>query len=374
MKIPNQKSLFNIPDTVTYLNCAYMSPGLKKAADAGAAAILKRNEPWKYEVSDWFEPAVELKSLFASLIHANSRNIALIPSVSYGIAVAKQNIRLNGSREILVLDQQYPSNMYAWKELSLETGAKIVTVKREEGSDWTEAILHHITEKTGLVAIPNCHWTNGGLLDLKTIGAKTKATGSVLVIDASQSAGVYPVDMEIIKPDFFITAGYKWLLGPYGLAYLYADDKYLTDGRPIEYTWTSRSGSEDFTRLVDYTETFKDGAARFDAGATAAFINIPMAKEALIQILEWGVENIQETISGLTGKIAKSAVEHGYEISDSERAGHMIGIRLHENQIKETGKALSDNKVYISFRGTSMRIAPHLYNDEKDIERLFQFL
>jgi len=374
MKIPNQKSIFNIPGDVIYLNCAFMSPGLKSINEAGVSAVHKRNEPWTLKVKDWFEPAEELKTLFASIINTKKRNIALVPSVSYGIAVAKQNIHMDASQEIVVLDQQYPSNVYAWRELSKETGAKIITVTREENQNWTEAVLNNINERTGLVAIPNCHWTNGGLVDLKIISSKAKEVGSKLVIDASQSLGAYPLDIQEIKPDFLVTAGYKWLLGPYGLAYLYADEKYFENGKPIEYTWIGKSGSEDFTGLVDYKDSYKDGASRFDAGEYPAFINIPMAKAALTQILEWGVGNIQESLSVLTNRISLSARENGFTIADKNRVGHMIGILPGENKIKEIGKKLSENRIYISFRGASMRIAPHLNNDANDIDELFKYL
>jgi len=273
-----------------------------------------------------------------------------------------------------VLDQQYPSNMYAWIELSKETGARISTVKREEGQSWTDAVLHHINERTGLVTIPNCHWTNGGLLDLKIISKKTKDIGAKLVIDASQSVGAFPLDVREIKPDFLVTAGYKWLLGPYGLSYLYADEKYFEKGKPIEYSWIGKRGSKDFAALVDYTDLYQPRARRFDAGAYPAFINIPMAKAALKQILDWGVENIQETIADLTNKISLLAQKQGLTISDANRAGHMIGIKSTEDKIKEIATTLAGNQVYISIRGTNMRIAPHLYNDAVDIERLFNFL
>jgi len=374
MKIPTQKSLFTIPDNISYLNCAYMSPLLKGSADAGVNAIQQRNEPWTYKVKDWFEPAEDLKQLFAAIINANKQNIALIPSVSYGIAVAKNNIHLKTGQEIVLLDQQYPSNVYAWQELAKESGAKIMTVKKNVDQSWTDAILPVINKNTGLVAIPNCHWTNGGLLDLKIISAKVKDVNAKLVIDASQSAGVYPIDVQNIKPDFLVTAGYKWLLGPYGLSYLYADEKYFEDGKPIEYTWMGKKGSEDFAALVDYRDEYKPGAARFDAGQYPAFINIPMATAALKQILEWGIDNIQETLSELTSHIAALATQRGLKIADSNRIGHLIGINLEENRIREISTTLSVNNVYISFRGSSMRIAPYLYNQREDIENLFRLL
>ncbi len=155
---------------------------------------------------------------------------------------------------------------------------------------------------------------------------------------------------------------------------MYADEKYFAEGKPIEYTWLNKKGSEDFAKLVAYTDAYKPGARRFDAGGSSSFTNIPMAKAALTQILKWGVENIQETLSLLTNQIAIKAKEQGFETTNNNRVGHMIGIKLSENKAIEIGKKLTDNQIYISFRGVNMRIAPHVYNDYKDVDRLFQFL
>jgi len=349
-----------------------MSPLLKSANDAGIAAINQRNAPWTYSTKQWFEPAEELRSLFAKIIKSNVENIALIPSASYGIAVAKKNIHLKSSQNIIVLNQEYPSNFYAWRELSKETGATINIIKKEEGKTWAESILPMINDKTGLVAIPNCHWTDGGFVDLVEISKKARQTGAKLVIDASQSAGAYPLDINKIKPDFLITVGYKWLLGPYGLGYLYADDKYFNKGKPIEFSWLNKKGSEDFAKLIEYTDEFKPGAKRFDAGGYPSFIHIPMAIAALKQILEWGVENIQETLSLITKDIICIAKEHGIDIPASNSCvGHMIGIKV--NEAHALGKKLADNQIYISVRGTNLRIAPHLYNTIEDVKKLFNF-
>ena len=352
-----------------------MSPLMKEVEEAGVRAIGERRSPWTIGADRWFEPAEELRALFAGLIGAGKDHIALIPSVSYGIAIAKNNIRLSPSQKIIVLDQEYPSNMYAWRELSAESGAVIVTVKREGDESWTEAVLKAIDANTGLVAISNCHWTDGSLIQLERVSEKVKEVNARLVIDASQSLGAYPLDVARIQPDFLVTVGYKWLMGPYNLGYLYADPKYLQDGRPIEFSWMVKAGSDDFTRLVDYTEAYKPGARRFDAGEFASFIHIPMATAALAQIKAWGVEHIQATLSGLTDAIAVRAKEMGWEAARREdRVGHMIGLRFGGDAIDVIRKKLIESNIYISFRGSSMRIAPHLYNDAKDVERLFEAL
>ncbi|HVV04313.1 MAG TPA: aminotransferase class V-fold PLP-dependent enzyme [Puia sp.] len=371
MVIPNQKKLFSIPEGVTYMNCANMAPFLRTVEEAGIRAIEQRRHPWTIQADQWFEPAEELRGLFARLIGADRDDVALIPSASYGLAIAQRNMNLRPGQTIVMLDQQYPSNVYAWQELAITSGAVIDTVKRAEGESWADAILRTVDHRTGLVAIPNCHWTDGSFVDLELVSRKVREVGAKLVIDASQSLGAYPLDVRKIQPDFVVAVGYKWLLGPYNLGYLYAAPAYQADGSPIEWSWMVKAGSDDFTRLVDYTEAYKPGARRFDAGEFASFIHIPMAKAALEQILAWGVENIQESLSVLTGAIVERAREVGLETS-GESVGHMVGIRVGAERIAALQKKLAENKIYISFRGSNMRIAPHLYNDMGDVERLLE--
>lgn len=373
MILPNQKSLFSIPPGITFLNCAYMSPLLKRANEAGIEALQKRSHPWEIVIDDWFTPGETLRNLFAQIIQANRDNVALIPSVSYGIATAAKNITLRADQNIVLLDQQYPSNVYAWRELARETKSNIITVTRRDDESWTEAILQHITIDTGLVAIPNCHWTDGSLIDLEVISKRTKAVHAKLVIDASQSLGAYPLNIQKIQPDFLVTVGYKWLMGPYGLGYLYAAPEYCESGKPLEHSWLNKKESENFTRLVDYQDAYKTGARRFDAGEFPNFNNIAMAIAALTQILEWGVENIQETLAALTNKIESRAQQIGLGVPPATiRASHLIGISFPVEQIPALSKRVADHKVYVSFRGEKMRVAPHLYNDEQDVERLFE--
>lgn len=375
MIIPSQKHLYSIPEGVTYLNCANMSPLMQSVEEAGARAIGQGRHPWTISAEQWFEPAEGLRSLFSGLIGADKEQVALIPSVSYGIAIARNNIKLDPGQKIVVLDQEYPSNLYAWRELSKESGAAIVTVKREADESWTEAMLRNIDAGTGLVATSNCHWTDGSLIDLEQVSRKVRAVGARLVVDASQSLGAYPLDVRKIQPDFLVTVGYKWLMGPYNLGYLYADASYLQEGKPIEFSWMVKAGSDDFTRLVEYTDAYKPGARRFDAGEFASFIHLPMATAALAQIAAWGVEQIQETLSRLTDTISVRAQELGLEVPVRERrVGHMIGVRFPGERIDAVRKRLAENKIYISFRGSSMRVAPHLYNDSRDVDRLFDVI
>ncbi|HEY8970424.1 MAG TPA: aminotransferase class V-fold PLP-dependent enzyme, partial [Puia sp.] len=219
MIISPQKQLFSIPEGVTYMNCANMAPFLRTVEEAGIRAIGQRRHPWTIGADQWFEPAEELRGLFARIIGAEKDDVALIPSASYGLAIAQRNMNLRPGQTIVVLDQQYPSNVYAWQELAIASGAVIDTVKGEGGESWADAICRTVNDRTGLVAIPNCHWTDGSFIDPEPVSRRVREVGAKLVIDASQSLGAYPLDVRKIQPDFVVAVGYKWLLGPYNLGY-----------------------------------------------------------------------------------------------------------------------------------------------------------
>ncbi|MGH9840041.1 MAG: aminotransferase class V-fold PLP-dependent enzyme [Blastocatellia bacterium] len=373
--LPLQRDLFEIPDEVTYLNCANLAPQLRAVSAAGLDAVALKKSPWEITPPDWFSGAETLRELAARVIGASSEGIALVPSVSYGIAVAAANAPVERGQSIVLLHEEYPSNFYAWKELARRREADIRIIRRGSDGRWTQAVLEAIDQTTAVVSMPNCHWTDGSLIDLEQVGERARAVGASMVIDASQSLGAYPIDVGKVQPDFLVSAGYKWLLGPYALGYLYAAPKWQADGKPLENSWLNRAGSEDFARLVEYRDEYRAGARRFDMGEYPNFVLVPMAIAALRQILEWTVENIQQTLSVLTQMIAKEAAKLGCaSLPASDRVNHMIGIRLPNGIPAGLGERLAEAKIFVSIRGDAIRVAPHLYNDESDIEKFFTVL
>lgn len=374
MKIDSQRHLFDIPQDIAYLNCAYMSPQLRSVREAGEKALVLKSEPWKVTPQDFFEESEKARDLFARLCGGESDGVAIVPSVSYEIAVAAANLPVQRGQNILVLDEQFPSNVYPWRELARRRGAHLVTVPRPANSDWTTALLDLIDENTAVVATPNCHWTDGSLVDLVRVGAAAREAGAALVVDATQSLGAHPLDVSEVKPDFLVSAGYKWMLGPYSLGFMYVSEAHR-DGTPIEQNWIVRERSEDFARVAEYRDGFQPGARRYDVGERSNFVLMPMATAAMQQVLDWGVEDISGSIGLLTDRIEKAAVELGLEPTPSEyRAGHMIGLRLGPDIPQDLAARLAAENVFVSVRGDSLRVSPHLYNDEKDVDLLFEAL
>ncbi len=374
MNLGNQRDLFEMPDDIAYLNCAYMSPQLRSAREIGEAAVARKSRPWEITPDAFFDGAEEIRALFARLVGGDADGIAIVPSVSYGIAVAAANVSVNEGQNILILEDQFPSNVYAWRELATRRGARLVTVSRPDDHDWTRAVLEEIDGETAVVAVPNCHWTDGSLLDLQRIGAAAREAGAALVVDGIQSLGAHPFDVAEVRPDFLVASTYKWLLGPYSVGFAYAGEEYR-EGTPIEHNWINRRGSEQFSDLVHYEDAFQPGARRYDVGERSNFALLPMAAEALRRILDWEVENVSETIGALTDFIAEKARERGIEtIPKERRARHMIGLKLGAGAPPDLAARLAAQNVFVSVRGESVRVSPHLYNNERDVERLFAAL
>ena len=372
--IPCQRHLFELPDDVAYFNCAYTAPLMLSAAKAGHRAIEQKNTPWTLTANDFFETGEENRALFSRLVDGSPDQVAIIPAVSYGIALAARNLPVEKGQTLLLLQDQFPSNVYAWRELAAARNARIITIPRPADNDWTAAVLDAIDDKTAVAALPNCHWTDGTLLDLVRIGRKCRANGTALVIDAIQSLGVMPFSVREVQPDFLVAGTHKWLLGAYGYGFCHVAAKWL-NGHPLEENWLNRESSEDFSRLVDYRDSYQHGARRFDVGAGSSFFLAPVVKAALTQILKWGVDDIAATLRSITGRIAERAVDLGFQVApDDVRAPHMLGLSLPAGLPENLPALLAGEKVYASVRGNAIRIAPHLYNSPADLDRLFTAL
>lgn len=369
--LDNQRAAFDMPDDVAYFNNASLGAQLKVVRAAGDAALARRAAPWDIATIDWFTESDALRGLFARVIGGDAEGVAIIPATSYGMAVAARNLPLQAGQRVLVLAEEYPSGIYTWRAAARRAGAEIVTVEREPGQPWADAVLARLDERVAVVSVPNVHWTDGSLVDLDAIAPAARAAGAALVIDASQSAGAMPLDVERLRPDFLVSVGYKWLLGPFSLAYLYvgADRR---NGEPIEENWILRTGAEDFSRLADYQDEYQPGARRFDVGARTNFVLTPMAIAALTQILDWDPQRTAATLATITARIADAASARGLEpMAPEERGPHMIGIRLPASTMAAVQPALERARCFAPARAASLRIAPHLYTTDADIDRLF---
>ncbi|OEK05858.1 aminotransferase class V-fold PLP-dependent enzyme [Roseivirga misakiensis] len=375
--ITNQKHLFNLPDDITYLNCSYMSPMLKSVAQIGVEAIYSKDDPSTNKPEDFFNNTSGLRAQFAQLIDAPSeRSCAITPSVSYALANVAKNLKAGKGDNIVIADEQFPSNFYAWDTLSKEKGIALKVVSAPDlttgrGQKWNELILEAIDSNTKMVATGHVHWADGTKFDLKAIRKRADEVGAILVIDGTQSIGALPFSVKEFRPDAVVAAGYKWMMGPYASGVSYFGE-YFQDGSPIENNWMNRLNSEDFGNLINYQEQYQPGSIRYEVGESANFILTPMLTKAIAQVNEWGQENIQDYCREMTTPYINELVNLGVIIEDSSfRGEHLFGLRLPDHMdMEDMKRRFAEQRIFVSIRGNSIRISPNVYNDASDLERL----
>ncbi|TPN83892.1 aminotransferase class V-fold PLP-dependent enzyme [Aquimarina algicola] len=373
----NQKHLFDLTQSVTYLNGAYMSPQLKSVTQIGLESITLKSKPEKITPEDFFSQKEILKQRFATLIEApDFKNTAIIPSVSYGIANAANNVPIHKGDEIILVDEQFPSNVYIWKEVAKQNEASIKIIKppmqlKDRGKIWNQNILDAITSKTAVVAMPHIHWADGTLFDLKLIREKTLAVNAMLIIDGTQSIGALPFSIQEVAVDALICGGYKWMLGPYSIGMAYYSDAFNT-GTPIEHNWMNRYNSEDFTGLTQYEDRYQEKAARYSVGESSNFVLVPMLTNAIEQLIEWTPASIQKYCQDISIETVERLRDLGCFIEqDQYRSHHLFGIYFPDTiDIEAIKLKLKKENIMVSFRGKAMRVSPNVYNTEEDFKHL----
>jgi selenocysteine lyase/cysteine desulfurase len=376
--IPNQRHLFDIPDDVAYLNCAYMSPLMKSALEAGMGGLARKAHPWEITPDQFFSGAEEFRTVASQFLDCSPDCIAIVPSASYGIATAARNLPLKKGQSVLVLAEQFPSHYYAWQRLAEKNGGTVKVVPWPSDHDWTAAVLSSLTPDVAIAALPNVQWTSGGRLDLVRIGEACRKIGAALALDLTQSLGALPFSVgglqDGVQPDFAVAASYKWMLAPYTVGLLYVSPKWH-NGRPLEENWIQRANARDFSSLTLYDENYDAGARRFDMGERANFALLPAAVRAMKQLLAWDVAQVSETTGALNRQLAAAAAEFGFlSAPENLRAPHYLCLRRETPIPRNLPEILAREKVFVSVRGSSIRVAPHVYNSARDAERLISCL
>ncbi|MEM8897852.1 MAG: aminotransferase class V-fold PLP-dependent enzyme [Bacteroidota bacterium] len=368
---------FQLPEHICYLNCASKSPMPKRVEQAGIESFRLKRLPYEVSDIDFFGIPKLLRQEFAKLINCvNPERVAIIPSVSYGMAQVANNVKPKEGEEIILAAEQFPSDVYVWQKLAQETGAVIRYVsspdsETERGKAWNQEILNAVGPKTALVCIGNIHWTDGTIFDLAAIRKKTKDHKALLVVDGTQSVGVMPIDVESLQPDALICAGYKWLLGPYSIGLGYYGEAF-DEGEPIEENWKNRLGSENFADLVNYQPLYKGFATRYEVGESTNFFLAPMLTEALKMINEIGPLAIQQHCKEISTSFIQEIQQDGAWMEHpTYRATHLFGVKLPAGtDIKALKLLLEKENVFVSVRGSFVRIAPHVYNLEAHFQKL----
>jgi selenocysteine lyase/cysteine desulfurase len=371
--LPCQRALFDIPREVCYLDAASWSPLPLASQEAGRIGVVRKGQPWK--LGPEFAPAQHRRARVAAakLINADPDDVALISSVSYGVATAAKLITVPAGARVLVLEDDHSAPVLEWMTRAPQQGFAVEVVRRPDDGDWTAALLAAIerpcSPPLALVSISSVHWSDGGLVDLDRVALAARRHGAALLIDATHSAGVLPLDVRALDADFLVFPTYKWVLGPYGRAFLYIA-KRRQGGIPLEQTnYGRRAVAAD--RVPYFTDTdYVDGARRFDMGERDHFISLEMAAIGMEMMARWGSAAVVERLRMLTDRLATGLADSGVHIATPRvRAPHLLSVSFAHGMPEGLIKRLAAENVYVASRLGRLRISPHVYNDETDVER-----
>ncbi len=374
--LPCQRALFDIPRDVCFLNAASWSPLPLAVQEAGRAAVARKGQPWKLESNFQSQQYERARKAAAALIGADPVDVALIPSVGYGVATAGKVMAIPRGSRVLVLQDDHTSPVLEWMSRAQAGGFAVETVKQPGDGDWTSAVGEAIERAEAaplaLVSISSVHWSDGGALDMARISQAAKAKGAALLVDATHDVGVRRIDVKALDPDFLIFPTYKWVLGPYGRAFMYVARR-RQDGVPLEQTAAARKAvsAEDTIYFRDIA--YAEGARRYDMGERDHFISMEMAAVGMEMMAGWGNAAIVARLSMLTDRLADGLANSGVRVIDKKlRAPHVLSLQFPNGMAPDLPKKLAAENVHAAPRLGRLRISPHVYNDEEDVDRFVE--
>lgn len=371
--LSSQRALFDIPREICYLNAASYSPLPLAVQQAGRIGVARKGQPWTLDAGLAAKQYERARGAAARLIKAEAEDVALISSVSYGVATAAKVLRVAKGSRVLLLQDDHSSPVLEWMTRAPAEGFTVETVQRPDDGDWTAALLGAIERQgappVGLASISSLHWSDGGAIDLDRVVTALRAQGAALLVDATQGVGVMNLDVRRLDPDFLVFPTYKWVLGPYGRAFLYVAKRHQ-DGVPLEQTGFGRRAiAADRTPYLRDTE-FVAGARRFDMGERDWFISLEMAAIGMEMMASWGADAVAARLRTLTGRIAEGLRNSGVLILDEKlRAPHILSLTFPQGIPQGLLEKLAAEKIYVAPRLGRLRISPHVYNDEADADR-----
>lgn len=361
-----------LPRPGVYLDTAAHAPMLRAARDAGIAALAAGNRPWTPDAPAWEARVERARALAASWFDGEPDAVAFVPSVAYGVATAARNLELGRGDAVLVLDGQFPSNLLSWQERCREAGARLVVARPAAGQDWTQAVQAAIDAHPTLriAALTHAHWHDGALLDLDAIAAALRGRSVALVLDLSQSLGVLPADVARWQPAFVVSVGHKWLLGPAGLALLWAAPHWRVQGVPIEHHWNARDDDQVWRFEPGTLPRFRTGARRFDAGGVLDPLRLGMFEAAQAQLRAWGPSRVLRHLSGLLDTFDSALAARGLGAWQTPgHAPHLCGVRPGAARFDAVVRTLQVDGIECTARHGALRIAPHLHVSHADMTR-----
>jgi selenocysteine lyase/cysteine desulfurase len=366
------RSLFPVTERFAYFNHAGVSP-LNTQTAAAMRNFIKRTveEPFAYIAEDAQATLLDLRQRIARLINARSADeIVLMQNTAMGINTAAQSLPLRPGDNVLVLEGDYPANIYPWMNLA-HRGVLTKLVPARDGGLDLDLLASRMDSRTRAVAMSTVVFATGFRNDLAAVGQMCSQRGIYFVVDGIQSLGALPFDAQAACADFVACGAQKWMLGPLGGGFLYVRRELLGELAPGAYV--GAASVIDALNYLDYNLTLLPTAERFNLG-TSNMVNQIGLHASLALIQEIGIEQIGERVLSLAGTAIGALQERGLRVSvpAPERRSGIVIVEVDDPAA--TSERLKASGVIAIPRGKGIRIAPHFYNTEEEIMRAVELL
>jgi selenocysteine lyase/cysteine desulfurase len=367
------RNLIPLTDHYIHMNHASVSP----MSHRGRAAIeqiveLSLNQPYR---DHWAQDEADrVRELVGRLINGAADSVALTRSTAHGLSLLAQGLDWKGGDNVVGAWGEYPANVYPWMVLAAR-GVEFRQAPALEGRITLDSLRSLIDARTRVVAVSHVEFWNGFRLDIEAIGAECRRRGIIFAVDVMQSAGALRVDVGRMPIDFCAAGAGKWLMGPPGIGFCYCAPQLLERLRPVVVGACSVVG---YDRFFEYDLTFAPTARRFEE-SVVSLLDTAAFGAALELLLEVGPEVIEGRVLDLAARLAKGLAEIGYELVEpwprarTESSG-IVSFRKPGAGAKELLRDLSAAHVIARTHRDFVRLSPHFYNTEEEVDRVLDVL
>ena len=359
-----------------FLNHASTGPLPQRAVDALHDATALRAQPWRFSQELQFGTLAKARAGCARLIGADPSEIALMVNTSYGLNLAARALPFAAGDVVLTSDREYPSNIYPWMELESARGVSLRRISCDGVLPDEDAILAALdSPRVRALVLSWVSFATGYRIDVARLGRACRERGIWFILDAIQGVGAAPLDVRAVDVDVIACGAQKWLLSPWGTGFVWLRPDLVQTLRPVDVSWMATRNSDDFTRLIDYDFTYRDDARRFEV-ITLPYQDFIGLNASLDLFLEVGLAEVYEQIGRLTTRIVQWALgTPGVRLvtpAGSDRRAGIVAVAP-ADPVAASGR-LSAAGVTHSLREGAIRLSPHFYNTEDEIDRALALL
>ncbi|MDH5763216.1 MAG: aminotransferase class V-fold PLP-dependent enzyme [Nitrospinota bacterium] len=371
MDIQKIRKEFPVTEHRLFMDHARVAPLARPVQAAITAFAEEACEQGTAHYAEWLKEVEIVRARFAKLINADTSEVAFVKNTSEGLSIVANGIDWKEGDNVVIPDIEFPANVYPWMNLQ-RRGVDVRFVKSVRGRVPFEQIASQVNSRTRVLSISSVEFNSGYRNDLKRIGEFCKEKNIYFCVDAIQSLGVIPMDVKEFNIDFLAADGHKWMLSVEGLGGFYISQRVLDDIHPAVVGWDSVINSSDYG---NYDFTLKPDATRFEEGSLNT-LGIYAFGAALALLEEEGIEHIEKRVLSLGDCILEYLRHSKFKILSSTEPGERSGSVCFGGDIdyKKLAVYLRENKVIVSVRDNFVRLSPHFYNTEEEIDQFFALL